>query len=146
MRCPHTLIAICLLILLTAPSVHGADSRFDGHFWRQSDPSTRQFFVYSFMSGIVQGQDRVARRLLASSSGRGFRPECHRAVSHNVNRLEAGLARIEQQRFVEALDLFYAEKANRSVALKWAAQVVIQQLDAQSGAEREPGAGVPPSP
>jgi hypothetical protein len=99
------------------------------------------------MSGVVQGQDRVARRLLVASTDGGFRPECHKAVSKNVNRLEADLARMNQGQLIEALDAFYAEKSNRRVELKWAVQVVMQKLQGPAeGQGREAGPVPPRSP
>jgi hypothetical protein len=107
----------------------GADTRFDGHFWRQSDPSTRQLFVYSFLSGVVQGQDRVARRLMMTSSGGSFRPECHKAVSKSIDRLETGLGKLNRVQFMNALDAFYEVRSNRAVELKWAVQVIVLQME-----------------
>lgn len=124
----------CLLFLLAAWPLHGADTRFDGHFWRASDFQTRQLFVYSFVSGIVQGQDRVARQLLAKDGG-GFRPECHKAVSRNINQLETELAQLERNLFISTLDAFYAVKRNRPLELKWALLVVMQQLKGTSPAD-----------
>ena len=40
----------CLLGLLACWPVFGAQTRFDGHFWRESDLQTRQLFIYSFVS------------------------------------------------------------------------------------------------
>ena len=115
----------CLLALLPA---FGAEPRFDGHFWHQADPQTRQFFIYSFMSGVVQGQDRVAARLLIKTDAGDFRPECHQAVAKNVNGLETELARLERSQFMSALDAFYDLKKNSALELKWAVLVVMQQL------------------
>ncbi len=128
MRIHHTLAAACLLGLLAALPVIGDDTRFDGHFWRNSDAQTRQLFVYSFMSGVIQGQDRVARRLMIQSSKGEFRPECHRAVSKNANRLEAEMTKLDRGRFIDALDAFYDRPANREIDLKWAVLIVMQQL------------------
>ncbi len=137
MRIHHALAAACLLGLLTANPVFGDDTRFDGHFWRNSDARTRQLFVYSFMNGIIQGQDRVARRLVLQSSEGAFRPECHRAVSKNANRLEAELGKLDRRGFIDALDAFYALPANRELDLKWAVLVVMQQLKGTSPADIE---------
>ena len=124
----------CLLGLLAGWPLNAADIRFDGHFWRASDFQTRQFFVYSFVSGIVQGQDRVARQLLTKDGG-GFRPECHQAVSRNINQLEAELSQLDRTRFISTLDAFYAVKRNRPLELKWALLVVMQQLKGMSPAD-----------
>jgi hypothetical protein len=118
---------VCLLSLLAGWPVCGADTRFDGHFWRASDLPTRQLFIYSFMSGVVQGQDRVARQLLMKD-GEGFRPECHQAVSQNINHLENELTQLNRDLFIRSLDAFYAEQQNRVLELKWALLVVFQQL------------------
>ncbi len=115
----------CLLALLPA---FGAEPRFDGHFWRQADPQTRQMFIYSFMSGVVQGQDRVAARLLVKTDAGDFRPECHQAVAKNVNVLETELTRLDRSQFMSALDAFYDLKKNSALELKWAVLVVMQQL------------------
>jgi hypothetical protein len=117
----------CLLAFLPALGA-GAESRFDGHFWRQADLQTRHFFVYSFMSGVVQGQDRVAARLLIKSDAGEFRPECHQAVAKNVNVLERELTRLDRAQFISAMDAFYGLKKNRALELKWAVLVVMQQL------------------
>ena len=121
------IIGAGLLCLFAGWPLHGADTRFDGHFWRASDVQTRQLFIYSFVSGIVQGQDRVARQLLAKDGG-GFRPECHKAVSRNINQLETELAQLDRNLFISTLDAFYAVKRNRPLELKWALLVVMQQL------------------
>lgn len=115
----------CFLALLPA---FGAEPRFDGHFWRQAEPQTRHFFVYSFMSGVVQGQDRVAARLLVKADAGDFRPECHQAVAKNVNVLENELTRLDRSQFMSAMDAFYGLKKNRALELKWAVLVVMQQL------------------
>ena len=117
----------CLLGLLTGGPVWGADTRFDGHFWRASNPQTRQLLIYSFVSGIVQGQDRVAQQLLAKE-GAGFRPECHQAVSQNINRLETELVRLDRTQFINNLDTFYDVKQNQKLELKWALLKVMQQM------------------
>ena len=137
MRINQALAAACLLGLLTAGPVCGDDTRFDGHFWRQSDARTRQLFVYSFMSGVIQGQDRVARRLMMQSSEGAFRPECHRAVSKNANRLEAEMTKLDRHLFIDALDAFYDLPPNRELDLKWAVLVVMQQLKGTSPADIE---------
>lgn len=133
----HAVVATCLACLLAAPPAFGAADRFDGHFWRQSDQRTRQLVIYSFMSGVVQGQDRVARRLLMKSGGEGFRPECHKAVSKNVNRLETELTQLDRSQFMHALDAFYELKKNRPLELKWAIMVVMQQLKGASLSDLE---------
>lgn len=127
----------CLLSLLAGWPVFGADTRFDGHFWRQSAPQTRQLFIYSFVSGIVQGQDRVARQLLMKAGGEGFRPECHESVSLNINRLETELAQLDRNLFIATLDAFYEIKRNRPLELKWALLVVLQQLQGASPSDLE---------
>jgi hypothetical protein len=124
----------------------GADTRFDGHFWRQSDPSTRELFVYSFLSGVVQGQDRVARRLLMTSSGGGFRPECHEAVSKSIDRLETGLGKLNRAEFMNALDVFYEIRSNRAVQLKWAVQVIVLQMEGAPAAANGHNTEMSPSP
>ena len=90
----QALMTAWIVCLLHGVPASGADTRFDGHFWRQADLQTRHFFVYSFMSGVVQGQDRVAARLLIKSDAGEFRPECHQAVAKNVNVLERELTRL----------------------------------------------------
>jgi hypothetical protein len=124
----------CLLGLLACWPVFGAQTRFDGHLWRESDLQTRQLFIYSFVSGIVQGQDRVARQLLVTG-GEGFRPECHKAVSQNINRLETEMGQFDRNLFINALDAFYERKKNRPLELKWALLVVMQQLKGTSPAD-----------
>ena len=124
----RSLVAASLSCLLALLPAFGAESRFDGHFWRQADPQTRHFFVYSFMSGVVQGQDRVAARLLIKSDAGDFRPECHQAVAKNVNVLERELMRLDRAQFMSAMDAFYGLKQNRALELKWAVLVVMQQL------------------
>ncbi len=124
----RSLVAASLSCLLALLPAFGAESRFDGHFWRQADPQTQHFFVYSFMSGVVQGQDRVAARLLIKSDAGDFRPECHQAVAKNVNVLERELMRLDRAQFMSAMDAFYGLKKNRALELKWAVLVVMQQL------------------
>ncbi len=137
MRIHHALAAACLLSLLAANPVFGDDTRFDGHFWRNSDARTRQLFVYSFMNGVIQGQDRVARRLMLHSREGEFRPECHKAVSKNANRLEAELTKLDRRGFIDALDAFYDLPPNRELDLKWAVLVVMQQLKGTSPSDIE---------
>jgi hypothetical protein len=142
----RALVAACIACLLIGMPASGAATRFDGHFWRQSDPSTRQLFVYSFLNGIVQGQDRVARKLLMTSGGGSFRPECHEAVSKNINRLETGLGKLNRGQFMNALDAFYEVRSNRAVELKWAVLVILQQLEGAPAVENEREAEVSPPP
>lgn len=130
-------VAVCLLSLLAGGPAFGTDTRFDGHFWRQSDPQTRQLFIYSFMNGIVQGQDRVVRRLLMKSGRGDFRPECHKAVSQNANRLETELAQLDRNQFMRTVDAFYDVPKNRPLELKWAVLAVMQQLKGTSASDLE---------
>ncbi len=133
MRIPHAIAAALFLGLLAGSlPVHAENQRFDGEFWRQSDATTRRLFVYGFVSGVVQGQDRVARHLLLKARAGTFRPECHQAVSKNANRLEAEMTRIDRQLFMRAVDAFYAVPSNRPLELKWAVLVVMQQLKGTS--------------
>ncbi|MBL0713466.1 MAG: hypothetical protein JJV98_07165 [Desulfosarcina sp.] len=124
----HVIVTACLLCLPAGRPALGAEARFDGNFWRQSNQETRQLFVYGFMSGVVQGQDRVASRLLMKAAGGDFRPECHKAVSKNANVLESELALLDRAQFMAAMDAFYGLKKNRPLELKWAVLVVMQQL------------------
>ena len=124
-----------LLGLLAGGPAFGADTRFDGHFWRASDLQTRQLIIYSFVSGIVQGQDRVAQQLLIMEGG-GFRPECHQAVSQNINRLENELAQLDRSQFISTLDAFYEIKSNRKLELKWALLALMQQLKGTAPPDR----------
>ena len=133
----RTLMAAGLSYLLICFSAFGAEPRFDGHFWRQSDPSTRRFFVYSFMCGVIQGQDRVASRLLIKSDRGDFRPECHQAVAKNANALETELTRLDRDQFMTALDAFYGPEKNRDLELKWAVLVVMQQLQGRPPGDLE---------
>ena len=87
-----------------------------------------RLFVYGFVGGIVQGQDRVAQQLLLKARAGTFRPECHQAVSKNANRLETEMTQMDRHLFIGALDAFYAVPSNRPLELKWAVLVVMQQL------------------
>ena len=133
----RAIAVVCLLCLLAGPPLSRAEARFDGHFWCQTDDQTRSLFVYSFMSGVIQGQDRVARRLLMPAGQGEFRPECHKAVSKNANRLEAELTRLDRRQFISALHAFYDVPSNRSLELKWAVLVVMQQLKGNSSTDLE---------
>ncbi len=136
MRIRHVLAVACLFSFLAGGlPAFGDETRFNGHFWQRSDASTRRLFVYSFMSGVIVGQDRVARRLLMPSGQGEFRPECHKAVSKNANRLEAELSRLDRRRFILALDAFYDQPANQPLELKWAVIMVMQQLKGTSPAD-----------
>ncbi len=138
MRILHAFAAVLLFCHLSGyPPALAKDLRFDGQFWRQSDATTRRLFVYGFISGIVQGQDRVARQLLLQAGDGEFRPECHRAVSKNANRLETEMTRMDRRQFIRALDAFYAVPANLPLELKWAVLVVMQQLKGTSSKDIE---------
>ena len=129
MRINHAVTAALLIGLLAGNlPAYAEDKRFDGQFWRQSDATTRRLFVYGFMRGVVQGQDRVARQLLLKARTGEFRPECHQAVSRNANRLETEMTQMDRHLFIGALDAFYAIPSNRALELKWAVLVVMQQL------------------
>lgn len=126
----------CLLVSFRADlPASGMENRFDGHFWRRSDDQTRQLLLYSYMSGVVQGQDRVAQQLLIKSSDGGFQPECHKAAIQNLNRLEAELAQWDRNLFMRTLDAFYAVRKNRTLELKWALVLVMQQLKGAAAEE-----------
>ncbi len=48
MRINQALAAACLISLLGGGlPAFGDETRFNGHFWQQSDASTRRLFVYS---------------------------------------------------------------------------------------------------
>ncbi len=128
-------LLLCLLVGHSPAVAEG--TRFDGEFWRQSDAETRRLFVYGFVSGVVQGQDRVARQLVLKTDAGEFRPECHAAVSKNANRLETEMTRMDRRLFMRALDAFYAAPSNRALELKWAVLVVMQQLQGTSKADIE---------
>ena len=138
MRIDHAFVAAMLFCLLAGyQTAHAEAPRFDGQFWRQSDLRTRQLFVYGFISGVVQGQDRVARQLLLKARGGEFRPECHKAVSKNANRLETEMSQMDRGLFIGALDAFYAVPSNRPLELKWAVLVVMQELKGTSPSDIE---------
>ena len=124
----RALVAASSVWFLALIPAFGAELVYDGYFWRQSDAQTKQFFIYSFMSGVVQGQDRVAARLLIKAGAGDFRPECHQAVTKNVNVLENELSRLDRAQFMAAMDAFYDHKKNMRLEIKWAVLVVIQQL------------------
>ena len=137
MSITHALAAATLCCVMALTPAFGAEPPFDGYFWRQSDLPTKRFFTYSFMIGVVQGQDRVAARLLIRADDGDFRPECHQAVSKNVNVLEKELTRLDQTQFITAMDAFYGLKKNRPLEIKWAVLVVMQQLQGKPQSDLE---------
>ena len=121
-------VAAGILLAASTAWSETAAPHFNGHDWRSAGLALKQLYVAGFLSGVVLGQDRVARRLLLSNGGPDFHPECQPVVVKAINAMEAQLERLDPAQLVAALDTFYEREENRPLPLRWAVVKVLQEV------------------
>jgi len=121
-------LVTCFLLAGTAAWPANTATPFDGHGWREASVARKQLYIEAFLSGVVLGQDRVARHLLLSKDGPDFHPECHPVVVKAINAMETQLERLDPAQLITALDAFYESEANLQLPLRWAIVAVLQQV------------------
>ena len=125
-------IALAFAILtafgLFSSTVLCAGTVYDGNYWQQCPPEVKHLFVRGVMSGVLVGQDRVVGYALMNKGPSSVSPECHQAVVRVVNTLERQIEKWDRNDFVEALDDFYDDPANRMLNVNWAVLVVMLEM------------------
>ena len=119
---------IVTAFMLLAAMAQSGNTVYDGHYWQQCRPDVKHLLVNGVMEGVLLGQDRVIGYALLNKNASTVSPECHRAITGIVNTLERQIETWDRNRFVEALDHFYDDAANRALSVKWAVRVVMLEM------------------
>lgn len=120
--------AIVITFFLFSSTVQSAETVYDGNYWQQCPIEIKHLFVRGVMSGVLVGQDRVVAYALINKGPSTVSPECHRAVVRVVDTLERQIEKWDRNRFVEAMDDFYADTDNRMLNVHWAVLVVMLEM------------------
>ena len=129
-------ITLVFLMIMGTVAYVGADEiRFDGNFWKNSDQTTKEFFVSGVLGGIFAGQDRVMASAMEDVEKGKIDMKCFAAISSLKSSLEADMKKIKVGQIVDGIDEFYSDFKNRSIKVKWAYLVVMQQIKGTSEEE-----------
>ena len=126
-------ITLVFLMIMGTVAYVGADEiRFDGNFWKNSDQTTKEFFVSGVLEGVFTGQDRVMASTMEGVEKGTIGMKCFAAISSLKSSLEADMEKIKVGQLVDGIDEFYSDFKNRSIKVKWAYLVVMQQIKGTS--------------
>lgn len=129
------LILVAIIIMGTVAYGAADEIRFDGNFWNKSDRIVKDFFISGILGGIIAGQDRVTASAMEGVEKGQVDLKCFAAVSSLKNSLEADMEKLEAGQIVDNMDEFFSDSKNRSIKVKWAYLVVMQQIKGTSEEE-----------
>jgi len=140
-RSQSIIAAAALILFSTTATGGGANTNYDGHYWRKCSTEEKLLFIHGVMSGVLLGQDRVIRYGQADKGAKALSPECQHAVVGVVNTLERQIGRWNRNGLLEALDAFYDDSDHLGLDLKWAVMVAMAQLQGAAPENVQDAAG-----
>jgi len=123
------MILAVLVIFVSTAYAHATGVRFDGNFWKKCNKTTKEFFARGVLGGMTLGHDRVLGSMMFEVGKPNFNEKCLEKVSNLHKSLEVELKKIGAEQIVDGIDEFYSDFRNRSIVIKWAFLVVMQQID-----------------
>lgn len=123
------MILVVFVIFVSTAHVHANEVRFDGNFWKKCNETTRELFARGVLGGMTLGHDRVLGSMMFEVGNPNYNAKCFEKVSNLHKSLEVGIKKIGAEQIVDGIDEFYSDFRNRSIVIKWAFLVVMQQID-----------------
>ena len=117
-----------LIILFSVTYAFADEVKYDGDFWRQRNRATKELIVSAVFWGSEAGQNRVFAEVVLNRAGKSIEVECANAVSDVLKTLEDERIAIHTGQVVDNMDKFYSDPRNKSLILKWAFLVAMEQV------------------
>ena len=121
-------VLTALIILFSVTYAFADEVKYDGDFWRQRNRATKELIVYAVFWGSEAGQNRVFAEVVLNRGGKSIEVECANAVSYVLKTLEDERIAIHTGQVVDNMDKFYSDPKNKSLRLKWAFLVAMEQV------------------
>ena len=121
-------VLTALIILFSATYAYADEVKYDGDFRGQRDRATKELIVSAVFWGAEAGQDRVFAEVILYRGGKSIKVECANAVSDVLKTLQAERKAIRTGQVVDHIDKFYSDSKNKSLRLKWAFLVAMEQV------------------
>lgn len=121
-------VLTALVILFSVTYAYADEVKYTGDFWRQSNRATKELIVYAVFWGSEAGQNRVFAEVVLNRAGKSIEVECANAVSYILKMLEDEREAIRVVQVVNNMDKFYSDPKNKSLRLKWAFLVAMEQV------------------